>query len=122
MTIKMPWSCTVVTLFITCPIIHSDWPSKISKAIAFNFSCKSQDKVKTMVEQNFWGTNEVYHFLFVRGLFLLNYLSTKLKGINLSIRTQVCIADLFFKCLILLDFFFNSSFKNTEKRSNFLET
>ena len=119
----MPWSCTVVILFITCPIIHSDWPSKIAKAIAFNFSRKSQDKVKTMVVQNFWGTNEVYHFLFVRGLFLLNYLSTKPKGINLSIRTQVCIVDLFFKCRILLDLvFFNSSFKNTEKRSDFFET
>ena len=55
---KMTWFTT-----FTLTIIHLIYPPPPPKSIIFKFSwedCKSQEKLETMLMQNFWGVTKVY--------------------------------------------------------------
>ena len=46
------------------PIIHLVYPPKFCRSIVFKFSwedCKSQEKLETMLMQNFWRLNKMYY-------------------------------------------------------------
>ena len=50
--------------FFTDPIIHLVYPPKFLPKNCFNLSwdaCKSQEKLKTMLMETFWGENEMYY-------------------------------------------------------------